>query len=90
MADYQSYSTYVAPEESQDAPYRNPVARDTGEVTSVVVRNGEIASETTHNNHFVKASELETGEQALRKPQGPPLRPSPQIPLSNWEAQRPK
>jgi hypothetical protein len=58
MADYQSYSTYVAPEESQDAPYRNPVARDTGEVTSVVVRNGEIASETTHNNHFVKASEL--------------------------------
>jgi hypothetical protein len=27
MADYQSFSTYVAPEESQETPYRAPVIR---------------------------------------------------------------
>jgi hypothetical protein len=58
MGDYQSYSTYVAPEEAQETPYRAPVIRDTGETTSVTVRDGVMVSETSHNNSFIKASEL--------------------------------
>jgi hypothetical protein len=79
MADYQSYSTYVAPEESQETPYREPVARDTGVVTSVTVRNGEMASEVSHNTRSIKASELTPYESSdwrstALKPSGTPAR----------------
>lgn len=57
MADYQSYSTYVAPEESQDH-YTPPPIRDTGTNSSVVVRDGVVTYADTPNNHFIKASEL--------------------------------
>lgn len=58
MSNYHSYSTYVAPEESQETSQTGPLIRDTGSTSSVSFRDGAMRYEDSQKVHSINSTDL--------------------------------